>query len=231
MAGLGRKVFTAGDVLTASDVQNYLMDQTVMNFAGTAARSSAIATPTTGMTTYNQTTQQLETYNGSAYIGMSGLQLVKKQTIGSAVSSVTVTGAFSAVYENYKIIVSGGVGSATADLSLKMGATATGYYVSGYYINAYGPTGVVNSVSVANGSSLNIGTTSTNATSGDVEIQSPNLAKRTMFSMRGAQASTSGITFNTNAFLNDATQYTEFTLTPASGTLTGGTIYVYGYGV
>ncbi len=44
----GRKVFTAGEVLTASDVNDYLMDQSVMVFAGTAARSSAIASPETG---------------------------------------------------------------------------------------------------------------------------------------------------------------------------------------
>ena len=65
MAGLGRKVFTAGDVLTASDVQNYLMDQTVMNFAGTAARSSAIATPTTGMVCYRQDIDAVEAFDGT----------------------------------------------------------------------------------------------------------------------------------------------------------------------
>ena len=229
MAGAGKKTFTAGETLTASDVNTYLMEQSVMVFGGTAARSSAIPTPSEGMTSYRTDTQQIESYDGAEWRGMSGLQLIKKQTIGSAVSSVTVTAAFSATYDNYKIIVSGGVGSASADLSLKMGATATGYYVSGYFVNAYGPTGVVNTVSFANGASISIGTTSTNAIAGDVEIQSPNLAKRTMFSMRGAQASTTGITFNTNAFLNDATQYTDFTLTPASGTLTGGTIRIYGY--
>ena len=67
MAGLGRKVFTAGDVLTASDVQSYLMDQTVMNFAGTAARSSAIATPTDGMVAVLNDSDQLVYYNGSAW--------------------------------------------------------------------------------------------------------------------------------------------------------------------
>ena len=72
MAGLGRKVFTAGDVLTASDVQNYLMDQSVMVFAGTAARSSAIATPTEGMVSYLTDIDLLETYNGSSWIGFGG---------------------------------------------------------------------------------------------------------------------------------------------------------------
>lgn len=52
MAGLGRKVFTAGEVLTAANVQDYLQDQAVMVFAGTAARGSAIGTATEGMVTY-----------------------------------------------------------------------------------------------------------------------------------------------------------------------------------
>jgi hypothetical protein len=68
MAGLGRKVFTAGDVLTASDVQNYLQDQTIMVFAGTAARSSAIATPTEGMFSLTKDNDQVDYYNGSAWI-------------------------------------------------------------------------------------------------------------------------------------------------------------------
>jgi hypothetical protein len=34
---------------------------------------------------------------------------------------------------------------------------------------------------------------------------------------------------NTGGFLNNTTSYTAFTFTPSSGTLTGGTIRVYGY--
>jgi hypothetical protein len=68
MAGLGRKVFTAGDVLTASDVQNYLQDQAVMVFAGTAARSSAIATPSEGMFAVTTNDDELDYYNGSAWV-------------------------------------------------------------------------------------------------------------------------------------------------------------------
>jgi hypothetical protein len=43
MAGLGYKDFTAGAVLTAAQVDGYLMEQSVMNFAGTAARGSALS--------------------------------------------------------------------------------------------------------------------------------------------------------------------------------------------
>jgi hypothetical protein len=63
-----RKVFTAGEVLAASDVNNFLMDQTVMVFAGTAARGSAIGSATEGMYSHLNDTDALEYYNGSAWV-------------------------------------------------------------------------------------------------------------------------------------------------------------------
>jgi len=69
MPGSGRKTFSSGDVLTASDVQNYLMDQMVMVFAGTAARASAIPTPSAGMCSYS-TAYGFVVYNGSAWVSV-----------------------------------------------------------------------------------------------------------------------------------------------------------------
>ena len=87
MAGLGRKVFTAGEVLTAANVQGYLMDQSVMVFAGTAARSSAIATATEGMLTYLSDTNALEAFDGSNWGGVLGGETV------STATAYTVTSA------------------------------------------------------------------------------------------------------------------------------------------
>jgi hypothetical protein len=68
MAGAGFKDFTAGEVLTAADVDTYLMEQSVMVFAGTAARSSAIASPSEGMLTYRTDEGVIEVYDGSAFV-------------------------------------------------------------------------------------------------------------------------------------------------------------------
>jgi len=65
-----RKVFTAGEVLSATDVNSFLMDQTIMTFAGTAARGSAIPTPTEGMITYLSDTNTFQFWNGSSYVQM-----------------------------------------------------------------------------------------------------------------------------------------------------------------
>ena len=68
MAGLGYKVFTAGEVLTAANVNGYLM-QGVLVFDDSAARTSAIGTPTEGMASYLKDTDSLELYDGSSWVG------------------------------------------------------------------------------------------------------------------------------------------------------------------
>lgn len=68
MAGAGKKTFTAGETLTASDVNTYLMEQSVMVFGGTAARSSAIPTPSEGMFAVTTDNDELDYYDGSAWV-------------------------------------------------------------------------------------------------------------------------------------------------------------------
>lgn len=73
MAGAGYKAWSAGDVLTASDVNTYLMQQSVMTFAGTAARASAVAAPSEGMTSYRTDSNVLEAYDGSNWVPFTSL--------------------------------------------------------------------------------------------------------------------------------------------------------------
>jgi hypothetical protein len=156
-----------------------------------------------------------------------GLMLVKTQTIGTAVSSVTVSSAFSSTYDNYLITATGGAGSGTVAVKLTLGSTATGYYYNLVYqsYNAATPTGSGG----ANLTSWITGYASTTGIDSTINLQSPNLAKNTLMSFSGALASTTGENSNGRGYLADTTQYTAFTLTPNSGTLTGGTIRVYGY--
>ena len=68
--GSGFKPFTAASVLTSSDVNNYLMEQSVMYFATTAARDTAITAPEDGMVAYigsNDSSEGLYTYNGTSW--------------------------------------------------------------------------------------------------------------------------------------------------------------------
>jgi len=67
MAGLGRKVWVADEVLQAADLQGYIQDQTVMRYASAAARSASILAPTEGMVTYLDDSNALYVYTGSAW--------------------------------------------------------------------------------------------------------------------------------------------------------------------
>jgi hypothetical protein len=93
MAGLGRQVFTAGEVLTAADVNGYLMDQAVMVFADATARTAAIAAPTEGMVTYLSDTNALEYYDGSAWVGVSNPGDITAVTAGTALTGGGTSGA------------------------------------------------------------------------------------------------------------------------------------------
>jgi hypothetical protein len=63
-----RKVFTAGEVLAAADVNEFLMDQAVQTFASSAARGSAIGTATEGMVTYLNDIDALSVHNGTEFV-------------------------------------------------------------------------------------------------------------------------------------------------------------------
>jgi len=68
--GSGFKTFTAGAVLTASEVNNYLMEQAIPVFATTAARDAAITAPEEGMTVFLNTgdrTEGLYSYTAGAW--------------------------------------------------------------------------------------------------------------------------------------------------------------------
>lgn len=161
---------------------------------------------------------------GGAY---PGLRLIKKQTIGSAVSSVTVTSAFSATYDAYRIIISGGVCSASPNLALKLGASATSY-LNSLFLITYSTAATGASAEAAGTAITWAGTGTTNSINMNIELTNPFLAKVTPYFGRFQGGSQAGYT---SGIHNVATSYTDFTITPSTGTLTGGTIYVYGYGI
>jgi hypothetical protein len=232
-AGLGYKEFATGDVLTAADANGYLASQVVMVFASAAARTSAITSPQEGMISYLKDTNSTEYYSGSAWVAIggssaSGLSLVKTQAIGSGVSSVTVTGAFSSSYDNYLVTINGGVASTNNTLDLTLGSTTTGYYYFGAYGNATAST-----VSGDNGNNAAsfryVGSGDTSLLSGQFTLQNPNLAKATTIYASSVRTGTGNINLLFNGSETSTTQHTAFTLTANTGTMTGGTIRVYGY--
>jgi len=177
----------------------------------------AIKTFTTG--------EVLTASDTNTYLANAGLVFVKSQTIGSAVSSVTVSDAFSATYDAYKIVVTGGTPSANSFIKLALGSSTTGYYQARNGLE-FGTgarsDGVDNNTSAwtATGAAL------TNGLGAEINLINPNLAKYTYTSSFYSSASGA---VNVSGVHQVATAFTSFVISPVSGTWTGGTVVVYGF--
>jgi hypothetical protein len=164
----------------------------------------------------------------AAQMNAIGLWLVKTQTIGTTVSSVAVTDAFSADFDSYQIMIAGGVGSTTNDLGMVLGSTVTGYYaaVTGSAYSSFGATGATDNNAAK---WTRVGAHSTAGLFMNITLHDPFLATRTWYQGVNVFPATNQGAYAAGGYLNDATSYTDFTISPGSGTLTGGEIRVYGY--
>jgi hypothetical protein len=228
--------FTAAQVLTA-DQMNQSARTGVPVFADTTARDAAFGgsgekTLAEGQLCYLESTDVVQYYNGSTWATLGpttdpGLVLISSTTIGSAVASVTVSNAFSATYDNYKVVVSGGAASTNNFLNLTFGATATGYYWS---TNTLSWARAVNQQ--GNGNEPSIGRVvagTAQSLAGWFDVHLPFAADQTSVFYQTVATQTSGGNEVGGAYLNDTSSYTAFTLTCSTGTMTGGTVKVYGY--
>lgn len=72
MAGLGFKTFTAGEVLTAANLQGFAVDQSVMVFDNAAARTTALGDLVSeGMVTYLKDTNLISFFDGTEFVPVS----------------------------------------------------------------------------------------------------------------------------------------------------------------
>lgn len=127
MAGAGYKLFNTGDVLTAQQVNEYLMQQTVMVFADASARTTALSgVLAEGMISYLKDTNAVERYDGSSWsaIGDGDIQGVTAGTGmsgGGTSGTVTLTNDMATtITASGDIVV--GTGNATYD-NLPIGTT------------------------------------------------------------------------------------------------------------
>jgi hypothetical protein len=88
------KDFTAGDILTAVDVDSLLMRQTIMTFADSAARDTALsAVLAEGMFCYLNDTNAFQVYDGSAWADVSNPGDITAVTAGTALTGGGTSGA------------------------------------------------------------------------------------------------------------------------------------------
>ena len=164
----------------------------------------------------------------AAQMNRIGMWLVKTDTIASGSSSHIVTAAFNADYVNYRVIVNGvtcATGSPNLVAQLRIGAsTAATTYFWGGVNNNYSARS--DDQSSGTTTSWKIGAVSTvDANNLDFMVYRPFLAVPTTYV---TQANSNIATYFLGGYHNQATSYDQIVLTPASSTLSGGTVYVYG---
>jgi hypothetical protein len=125
-AGQGFKTFTTGEVLTAGDVNGYLM-QGINVFATTTARDAAITAPAEGQFAFTKDTNSLWYYDGAAWVASGATGDIEGVTAGVGISgggtsgTVTITNDMATtITASGDIVV--GTGSGTYD-NLPIGTT------------------------------------------------------------------------------------------------------------
>lgn len=99
-AGQGFKTFVTGEVLTAGDVNGYLM-QGINVFASTAARDAAITAPAEGQFAFTKDTNGLWYYDGAAWVASGATGDIEGVTAGIGISgggtsgTVTITNSMA----------------------------------------------------------------------------------------------------------------------------------------
>jgi hypothetical protein len=159
-------------------------------------------------------------------VSTTGLVLLNTTTIGSAVSSVTVSNVFSATYDAYKIVVTGGSGGG-GDLNFRIGNPGSGFFGSLIISNSTG--GTPASAGTNNQANWNrVGFAHANGIRLYAEVINPFLAKNKYFT--SFYHDDNNGTYGTfNGLQTGTASLTDFTITTTAGTMTGGTIKVYGY--
>jgi len=201
----------------------------VGDLQGLAVNSNVVTVPTGH--TLNVTDAGGLQIGGSAVVS-AGLVLISQTTIGSAVSSVTVTDAFSADFNNYLIVYKIDAASTTAGFLCEFGVggtiTTTGYYESRLTVNS---SGVVSGVAQNNVAYLDLNSVvATTGGAGSFQVFRPYVVAKTGTASVGTDMRTGGGFLRlANGWQDSTTQFTSFRLSPTTGTLTGGEVSLYGY--
>ena len=229
-AGLGFKDFTTGEVLTAADVDGYLM-QGVWVFASAAARTSAVPSPQEGNMSFLKDTNSTEYYSGSAWVAVGGgssgsYTLLSTTTLTTASTTITTP---TTGYKDLYFLIYGTTGTA-GNMRLRPNNVTTAgdmYFVGG-------PTGAA--------SAANYYTSQIELQQNDVlgsgaanytYVYIRDYLNTSSFKQFNSQSnyirSTSVKTMDSlNGYITDLTALTSIVFINTSGAYTGGTLLAYG---
>ena len=212
---------------------------------GVCTSTTRPTAPYEGQMIYETDTNRVLVWDNAAWVMIAdtdsppALQIVKPSSVtggtivgnsvavGSGVSSVTLNGVFSAEFDAYKITYTGGLASTAINLQTRLGSTTTGYRTA-----MNGVTAVSGAVAAydnnTNTSWIWTGGASTTYCNYSVEIRQPFLSCPT-FCENTLITNGADNYWVVRGSLADSNSYTAVTIFPSSGTITGGTMCVYGY--
>ena len=139
-------LFSSGEVLTAANVNQYLMLQSVMVFADSSARTTALTgVVAEGQVSYLTGTNELAYYDGASWIDvvdLSSAQTLSNKTLTSPLINLGITTNTSTTYttvlsDNGKIITSNNASAQTlsiptnASVAYPVGAQLTFAWITG----------------------------------------------------------------------------------------------------
>ena len=153
-----------------------------------------------------------------------GLVLVKQQTIGTGVSSVTVNDAFNSSFDNYLITLNGGTMSSDTTLKMQLGSQTTGYYQTAIY-SSFASAGA-NTDQYSNASDWVYAGGGIRPTA-YIVLFNPYTTYNTQAQSRVRYSTVYG---QSQLYITDeGTSHSSFTFIPYTGTISDSVIRVYGY--
>lgn len=166
-------------------------------------------------------------------VAQQGLTLVKTQTVGSGVSNVQINSAFSSTFDNYKISISGITMSASTGNSMYVRLSSGGTTAVTNYQYAMAKVdianGAITGVNAQNSSVMFIGKGVGDKFGTTFDVVMPYISTHTIFPNIGGIETSTGYAFSGIGQHQTTASYDGFRIQPLTGTITGGTIRVYGY--
>lgn len=217
-------------VKSAYDLANGAIPKSLVDAAGDLIY--ATANDTVARLALGTAGQVLKVNSGAtapewAAASAGALTFIKKQTVGTSVTSVEITDAFSATYDNYLITYTGGSASSNSnDLQIRFGAATTGYKYVGIYQQFTAST--VNSYATTSASAIGVGGMSGNGACSFIYVMSPYLSARTTTIAHTSTNHNDMYYQDYRGCLDNDTSYTSFKIISTIA-FTGGEIRVYGY--
>ena len=225
---------TAWDIIGIDLTADYLETSTASaTYLNKVSASNTYLTQTSASSTYLTQVNASTTYLAQTSASTNytpGIKLVKSQVVGSGVTSVVVNDAFSAAYDNYEILWTGGtMTSSSGDSQLYLslnGATGSDYTTYLRYTNGT----AMNVAAQTTTRFMWIGGGSTGSGLMQIKLYAPYLSVHTRSESNAYNSWNNGYFGSSNGVHTVSGSYTGFTVTVSgTGTMSNGTIRVYGY--